>query len=179
MLACENYPALQDRQLSKIGTEFPPWLGKLYESHKLYGRCFILVQWGGGVICFRNLDDPSKYASSEFAFILVDELTKNSKIVFTFLRTRLRWPGLPDVECQFVGATNPGSVGHGWVKALWMDKIFGEEWISLSITGPRLPMCRSTAKDNKFLGADYWAVLGHLAREPARKPFGMATGMCS
>ncbi|MCG2750380.1 MAG: hypothetical protein L6301_00870 [Desulfobacteraceae bacterium] len=73
MLACENYPALQDRQLSKIGIEFPPWLGRMFDSHRMYGRCFILKpKWGGGVICFRNLDDPSKYASSEFAFILPD-----------------------------------------------------------------------------------------------------------
>ena len=163
MLACENYPALQDRQLSKIGTEFPPWLGRMYESHKLYGRCFILAsKWGSGVICFRNLDDPSKYASSEFAFILVDELTKNQQDVFTFLRTRLRHPGLPDVECQFIGATNPGSVGHGWVKALWMDQVFGPEWIEPIDYRPSFAYVPSTAKDNKYLGADYWAVLATL-----------------
>jgi len=114
MLACEDYPSLKDRQLSKISREFPAWMGKMHQDHRDYGRCFILHEkWGGGVLCFRNLDDPSKYASAEFAFILVDELTKNPYDVFTFLRTRLRWKGLTDVECQLIGATNPGSVGHG------------------------------------------------------------------
>lgn len=171
MLACENYPALQDRQLSKIGIEFPPWLGRMYDSHRMYGRCFILKpKWGGGVICFRNLDDPSKYASSEFAFILVDELTKNPLDTFTHLRTRLRCPGLPDIECQFVGATNPGSIGHGWVKALWMDKVFGEEWITPVDYRGSFAYVPSTAQDNKFLGPDYWAVLATLP-ENLRKAF--------
>ena len=129
MLACENYPSLKDRQLQKIAQEFPEWLGRNYADHRDYGRCFILAPaYGNGVIVFRNLDDPSKYASSEFAAILVDELTKNAYEVFTFLRTRLRWPGIPDMQCPFIGGTNPGSVGHGWCKALWMDKIFGDEW---------------------------------------------------
>lgn len=62
MLACEDYPQLKDRQLSKIAREFPPWLGKQYSDHKDYGRCFILSpEFGSGVICFRNLDDASKY----------------------------------------------------------------------------------------------------------------------
>jgi len=113
MLACENYPSLKDRQLQKVAREFPEWLGKSYTDHKDYGRCFILEpEYGNGVICFRNLDDSTKYASSEFAAIFVDELSKNPYDVFTFLRTRLRWPGLEDTECPFVGGTNPGGVGH-------------------------------------------------------------------
>jgi hypothetical protein len=163
MIACENYPSLKDRQISKIGVEFPSWLGKYYDKHKLYSSCFILdKRWGSGVICFRNLDDPAKYASSEFAFILVDELTKNKIEVFTFLRTRLRWPGLPDVECQFVGASNPGSVGHGWVKALWMDGVFGKEWIEPIDYRGMFAYVPSTAADNKYLGDDYWAMLSSL-----------------
>ena len=45
----------------------------------------------GGVICFRNLDKPSKYLSSEFAAIAIDELTLNDQSVFDFRRMRLRW----------------------------------------------------------------------------------------
>ena len=171
MIACEDYPSLKDRQISKIGTEFPAWLGKYYDKHKLYSSSFVLhPKWGGGVICFRNLDDPAKYASSEFAFILVDELTKNPIDVFTFLRTRLRWPGLPDVECQFVGATNPGSIGHGWVKALWMDGIFGNEWIHPIDYRPMFAYVPSRASDNKYLGDDYWAMLSSLP-ENVREAF--------
>lgn len=172
MLACEDYPALKDRQLAKIGVEFPAWLGKLHEDHKVYGRCFMLTQqWGGGVLCFRNLDDPSKYASAEFAFILVDELTKNLYDVFTHLRARLRWPGLPDIECQFVAGTNPGSIGHGWVKQLWMDKNFPEEFYSGGIDyRPQFAYVPSKADDNPYLDAAYWSMLSTLP-EGLRKAF--------
>lgn len=124
-LFCEDYPTLKDRQLSKIGTEFPAWLGTMHGDHVIHGRCYILAdEYGGGIIKFRNLDDPSKYQSAEFAAIGVDELTKNPGEVFEDLRNRLRWPGIADV--RFLGATNPGGVGHAWVKKLWLDRIYDE-----------------------------------------------------
>lgn len=163
MLACEDYPSLKDRQIGKIDKEFPQWLGKMHSDHRLHSRCFILHErWGGGVICFRNLDDPSKYASAEFAFIGVDELTKNSYDVFTHLKTRIRWPGLPDIEAPFFAGTNPGSVGHGWVKQLWMDKLFAEEWIHPIDYRPYFAYVPSKATDNPHLHSSYWDSLNTL-----------------
>lgn len=125
-LFCEDYPALKDRHLSKIDMEFPSWLGTMHSDHKSYGRSFILSEeYGSGVIAFRNLDDPSKYASAEFAAIAVDELTKNTLEKFIALRHRLRWPGIQDVK--FLAGTNPGSIGHAWVKKYWMDRDFPPE----------------------------------------------------
>jgi len=176
MVACENYPALKDRQLQKILTEFPQWLGKHYSDHKAYGNCFILEpEYGNGVICFRNLDDPSKYASSEWAGIFIDELTKNKYETFQFLITqRLRWPGLDTLTLPFVGATNPGSIGHAWVKALWMDKQFGKEWEpSLEdSTDYRKLFCYipSKASDNKYIDKNYWHSLNTLP-DQIRKAF--------
>lgn len=163
MIACENYPALKDRQLSKIGIEFPPWLGRRSADHKDYGNCFILdAEYGGGVICFRNLDDTSKYQSAEFAFIFVDELTKNDYDTFTFLRSRLRWRGLPDEECIFIGATNPGGIGHGWVKQLWMDRDFPPEWVAPIDFRSQFEYVQSKADDNPHLDEAYWAQLQTL-----------------
>lgn len=163
MIACEDYPSLKDRQLQKIALEFPDWLGRSYNDHKEYGRCYILYpEYGSGVICFRNLDDASKYASAEFAAILVDELTKNVYDTFTFLRTRLRWPGLKDIECPFVGGTNPGSVGHGWVKQLWMSGVFPDEFVFPIDYRSQFCYVPSKANDNPYLDATYWAMLNTL-----------------
>jgi len=171
MLACEDYPSLKDRQLQKIGQEFPPWLGKSHSDHKEYGRSFILApEYGSGVICFRNLDDTSKYQSAEFALICVDELTKNVYEVFTFLRSRLRWPGLEDFECKFIGATNPGGIGHGWVKQFWMDSVFPDEWIHPIDFRPQFVYVPSKASDNPYLDPSYWAQLQTLP-ENLRKAF--------
>ena len=171
MLACEDYPSLKDRQLTKIGREFPEWMGKNYGDHKEYGRSYILNPgYGNGVICFRNLDDASKYQSAEFAAILVDELTKNPYETFTMLRTRLRWPGLKDIECPFLGGTNPGGIGHGWCKQLWMDRIFPTEFkIPLDYTN-QFAYVPSKADDNPYIDASYWAMLETLP-EQIRKAF--------
>ena len=171
MLACEDYPSLKDRQLTKIGREFPPWLGKNYWDHKEYGRAFILnPEYGNGIICFRNLDDASKYQSAEFAAILVDELTKNPYETFTMLRTRLRWPGMKDIECPFIGGTNPGGIGHGWCKQLWMDKIYPAEFLSPTDYSSQFAYVPSKATDNPYIDASYWAMLDTLPKQ-IRKAF--------
>jgi hypothetical protein len=171
MLACEDYPSLKDRQLQKISLEFPPWLGKNYTDHKDYGRCFILNKtFGSGVICFRNLDDPSKYASAEFACILVDEITKNDYETFNFLRTRLRWVGMDDLDCKFIGATNPGGPGHAWVKQLWISKDFPREFKYPLDYSKVFDFIPSKAEDNPYLDTNYWAML-HTLPERMRKAF--------
>lgn len=116
-LFCEDYPTLKDRQITKIKSEVPPELGRLVET-KDEGYMFE-ARYRAFKILLRNLDDPSKYASVEFAAIFVDELTKNPKETFEDLRFRLRYPGVPFPK--FVAGTNPGSIGHGWVKKLWVQ----------------------------------------------------------
>ncbi len=124
-LFCENYPALKDRQITKINSEFPKWLGTLQES-QVEGMSFILnPKYGGGILALRNLDDPSKYASSEFAAAGVDELTKNTRDKFDQLRSIIRWPGIENTK--FLAGTNPGEIGHLWVKKLWIDRQFTQE----------------------------------------------------
>jgi hypothetical protein len=151
-----------------MATEFPVWLGSSHNDHKDYGRCFILnKKFGGGVIALRNLDDPSKYQSAEFVFIFIDELTKNELEVFTFLRSRLRCPGIPDHELKFVGATNPGGIGHGWCKAFWIDSIFSDDWKGFEGMFKYIP---SKATDNPHLDQGYYAVLDTLP-EALRKAF--------
>ncbi len=163
MLACEDYPSLKDRQITKIDREFPSWLGQSYSDHKTYGKCFILKpEYGNGVICLRNLDDPSKYQSAEFAAILVDELTKNPYDTFNDLRMRLRWPGLKDDETFFIGGTNPGGIGHSYCKAFWIDKIYPKEYKSpVDYTG-KFAFVKSKAEDNPYLDETYWQMLNTL-----------------
>lgn len=158
-LFCEDYPALRERHLSKIPFEFPRWLGDLHEgSHEFR----IKQEYGGGVVAFRNLDDPSKYLSSEFASILVDELTKNKRDVFDFLNMRMRWPGIS--ETKFIGATNPGEIGHSWVKKLWINKDFSEEKYDPN----DFVFIKSLYKDNKFIDISYEKQLDSLPESMRR-----------
>lgn len=119
---CEDFPTLRDRQISKVRGEFPEEIGVYVGSEKEFR---IRQEYGGGVMAFRNLDDPSKYQSAEFAAIGIDELTKNPSTTFDVLRGSLRWPGI--AHTLFLGATNPGGPGHLWVKSLWLLREFPPE----------------------------------------------------
>ena len=113
-----DYPTLKDRQVIKIKNEIPDFLGQIKESRD-EGYAFMgSPKYGSFLVLLRNLDDPSKYKSAEFAAILVEELTENKESTFDDLRFRLRYGKINDVK--FVGATNPGGVGHGFVKRKWV-----------------------------------------------------------
>ena len=150
-LFCEDYPTLRDRQISKIRTEFPKWLGEV-KSTQTDGLGFYLHEdYGGGVILLRNLDDPSKYIGAEFAGIAVDELTKNDKATFDMLRGSLRWPGIR--QTFFWGATNPLGPGVLWVRQLWIEQDFPPEFEKLK---DEFCFVRALPYDNPHLSEQYW-----------------------
>lgn len=160
-LFCENYPALHDRHLAKIPYEFPTWLG----DYRAQSHEFVLKDsFGGGVVAFRNLDDPSKYLSSEFALIEVDELTKNPKETFDFLRLRKRWPGIE--RTKFIGASNPGGIGHDWVKQVFILKNLPKE----ELERDQFHFIKALPQDNKYLPESYYNTLGSLP-EKLRKAY--------
>src|SRR5574340_1097733 len=163
MLACETYRDLEDRQITKIKREFPAWMGKLSAS-KEDGLAFRLTdELGGGVIALRNLDEPSKYQSAEFAAIGVDELTKIDKETFDILRGSLRHPGVS--HTVFLGATNPGGIGHAWVKGLWIDRQFPLE---LAGKAGEVIFVQSLPADNPYLDQSFWDELNSLPEQLRR-----------
>lgn len=146
-LFSEDYPTLKDRQISRIEREFPKWMGKLKED-KTFGLAFHLEsEYGNGRILLRNLDDPSKYMSSEFAGIFVEELTRNDQQTFEDLRNRLRYPGIEEVK--FMGATNPGGVGHAWVRKKFIDGDPDDP------ERDRFFYIHANAYDNQYISKDY------------------------
>ena len=164
-LFSEDYPTLVDRQISKIKFEFPDWLGKISESRTEGFNFKLCDALGSGTIAFRNLDDPSKYNSAEFASIAVEELTKNKEFVFHELRKRMRWPGIPDSDTRFLGATNPGGPGHAWVKRFWLDKDLPVEMASIAA---QFTYVQSKAQDNPHLSAGYYESLLTLPSDMAK-----------
>lgn len=162
-LFCEDYPSLKDRHIGKMSSEYPEWLGSLRDS-KEYGLAFHLnPAFGSGVLKLRNLDDPSKYQSSEFALIAVDELTKNLVETFNTLRGSLRWPGVH--KPRFIAATNPGSVGHLWVRAYWIDRDYPDEMQKMA---DDFVFVRALPADNPHLDSSYWDMLDSLPPDLAR-----------
>ena len=158
-LFCEDYPSLNDRHLSKIKHEFPKWLGKWNEQKHEFT---LNPRFGSGILAFRNLDDPSKYLSVEFAIIGIDEVNRNPKTTFDFLRSRHRWPGITKVK--FLAACNP--LGEAWVKNMWVKRLFSpdekEQYEFVFV--PALPT------DNPHLPKEYYKSLESLP-ENQRKAY--------
>ncbi len=61
--------------------------------------------------------DKYQYQSAEFQDIFFEELTEFEESQYTFLFSRLRKPADMDCPLRMRSATNPGGIGHGWVKA--------------------------------------------------------------
>lgn len=162
-LFCEDYPSLRDRHLSKVESEFPAWLGTLNKSEHEFR---LRPRYGGGVVAFRNLDRPAKYQSVEFAAIAVDELTMNQRETFDVLRARKRWPGIS--YSPFAAATNPGGVGHVWVKQLWVDRDFSGD--DRRLDPGSFAFIPARAGDNPALPESYLATLETLP-DKLRKAF--------
>jgi hypothetical protein len=172
-LFSEDYPTLRDRQIIKMRSEFPHWLGNLTKGETW--DFTLHEEYGGGQIALRNLDDPSKYASSEFAAIAVEELTKNPLSIFNDLRWRIRWPGI--YRKPFAAGANPGepgSLGAVWVKKYWITKEYPAEFYADAASGRKditkeFKFVAAKASDNPHLDDSYWERLLSLPPDMAKR----------
>lgn len=79
--------------------------------------------------------DRFKYQGAEMHVLLIDELTHFTEVIYRFLRSRVRMVGmnLPEqMRFRFpriIACSNPGNVGHQWVKRAFIDgHTPGEIW---------------------------------------------------
>ncbi len=113
-----TYPELESSLLAYFRRDVPR---KLYRS---YNESKHVVTWlNGSTTRFgycRNENDVYQYQGAEFLFIGLDELTHFTLKQWQFLTSRNRCPVPKSFACM-AGASNPGNIGHAWVKALWVD----------------------------------------------------------
>jgi phage terminase large subunit len=120
LLLRRTYPELEASLLMQFRRDVPR---SFYAS---YNESKHLVTWlNGSTTRFgycRNENDVYQYQGAEFKFIGVDELTHFTLKQWQFLTSRNRCP-VRGSRCCMAGATNPGNIGHAWVKALWVDHL--------------------------------------------------------
>jgi hypothetical protein len=66
-----------------------------------------------------NTADMYRYQSAEIHLLLVDELTHFAQDEYEYLKTRVRCADKRPLKVM--AATNPGNIGHGWVKSYFID----------------------------------------------------------
>lgn len=79
----------------------------------------------GATLTFRYLahnNDLNKYQGAELQFIGFDELTQFPENQYLYLHSRLRKTEDNPIPLRMRGASNPGGVGHDWVKKRFINE---------------------------------------------------------
>ena len=103
----------------------------------------------GSIIDFGFCDrenDVYKYQSAEYDVIRFDELTHFTEDMYVYLISRIR--GVNDYPKQIKSSTNPGGVGHTWVKKRFIDCCAGGIFADEGGTRQFIP---AKVSDNSFL----------------------------
>lgn len=103
----------------------------------------------GSIIDFGYCDrqnDVYQYQSAEYDVIRFDELTHFTEEMYVYLMSRIR--GVNDYPKQIKSSTNPGGVGHSWVKKRFIDVCVGGRYEDENGTREFIP---ATVFENKFL----------------------------
>lgn len=115
-----TYPELRDTLIKEAQLSIPKELGRYIGSDHDYRL------QGGSVLHFRyarNLTDAYLYQGAEMNRLFIDELTKFLKEVFDYLCTRVRAPKRLRIKPFKRFTANPGGIGHGWVKSMFIDAL--------------------------------------------------------
>ena len=106
-----TFPDLE-RSIIRTSLEFYPRKVASYNNSK-----HIWTFDNGSIIDFGYIDnenDVYQYQSAEYDCIRFDELTHFTEYMYTYMISRCR--GANDYPKRIKSSTNPGGVGHVWVK---------------------------------------------------------------
>ncbi len=95
-----------------------------------------------------NENDVFQYQSAEYDVVRFDELTHFTEFQYLYLISRVR--GANGYPKQIKSSTNPGGVGHGWVKARFVDPA-PPETVFEAADGSTRVFIPSKIDDNLFL----------------------------
>lgn len=116
MILRRTFPELE-KSLIRVARELYPKEIFKYNEAKHVGRFD-----NGSIIDFSYCDkegDVYKYQSAEYDVIRFDELTHFTETMYTYLISRCR--GTNGYPKQIKSSTNPGGIGHTWVKGRFID----------------------------------------------------------
>lgn len=99
-----------------------------------------------------NKHDRYRYQSSEFQFVGFDELTQFTESDYRYLFSRLRRLHNSPLPLRMRAATNPGGIGHEWVKQRFIQQ-----------RDPDRLFIPARIEDNPFLHHDYRDSLRRLS----------------
>ncbi len=115
-------------------------------------------------------NDVLRYQGLEYDCIRFDELTHFTEFQYLYLMSRLR--GANTFPKMMKSTTNPGNVGHAWVKARFVDPAPAGDVFEVKMPGGRSitrQYIRSTVYDNIFLMREDPAYIDRLMALPEKQ----------
>lgn len=155
--------------LIKNHVEGPKGFRSMLAGWAASGICTIVEDeirfWNGSKIYLchcKDAKDVYKYQGAEIHVLLIDELTHFTEAMYRFLRSRVRMVGVnvpEDYRGRFpriLCGSNPGNIGHLWVKTFWIEpKPPMEEWSTPSEEGGMLrQFIPARLEDNPSMAKD-------------------------
>lgn len=138
-----------DKSIIRTAQDLYPQDRWTFNSSTHSGRFF-----NGSIIDFgycATESDVYQYQSAEYDVIRFDELTHFTEFQYTYLISRVR--GANTYPKQIKSSTNPGGVGHQWVKARFIDVAPPNEVYTDPKTDDTRVFIPSRVDDNIFLMA--------------------------
>lgn len=118
-------PEISENMIIPLQRELPPTRTWFYDFNKTDK---IMKFFNGSTLRFsycQNIADVMNYQGIEYDFIAIEELTHWTelewKLLMWSLRTTRAW-----IKPNFFASTNPWSIGHQWVKRLFVNRDFRE-----------------------------------------------------
>lgn len=111
LLLRRTFPQLQEI-IDRCHKLYPSF-GAVYRSteHRWYFPSGAIITLGH----MQHESDRYNYQGKDYHFIGLDELTQFTEIQYTYMFSRLRTTD-PDIAPMMRATTNPGGIGHTWVK---------------------------------------------------------------
>jgi hypothetical protein len=155
-----TYPELEDTLVGIARRLIPECFGKYVAS----AHEFRLVN--GSALRFRHVQNDSDvyaYQGAEMQYLYIDELTHFPAHVYEYLKTRVRARKTQRVKPLVRCTTNPGGIGHAWVRQRFVDACPGggsreERVYSQELGGwqaRRVEYVPARALDNPHLAREY------------------------
>ena len=176
-----SYRELEDTDIKEAQASYPEGLA----TYNAGRHEFNLIN--GSKILFRHCEneaDRFKYSGIEIQFLYFDELTSFEQVIYDFIKTRLRAKKSLGVVPIVRSASNPGNIGHGWVKKMFVDagpymQIMEQEIFSETLHKSRKVRTQyipALATENPFITEDY---IFELEQKPAALREALLTGSWS
>lgn len=153
LLLRRTYPELEKELIPRM-QDYYKAAGASYNDTK---KCFTFPS--GAKVFFGHIEnelDVKKYDTAEFNYIAFDELTSFTKYQYVYLiSTRCRTSS-PDLPTFVRSGTNPGNVGHAWVKEHFkIDEVPNLTIIKDKVTGNLKVFVQAFLSDNPYIDPDY------------------------